>query len=198
MNYASSAPFDSLKFTGVRVVLKKRSAERRAKFNAQISTLNASLQTLQVDGEIAEAMPCPGCPHPVGKHRLFDNKCSVEGCECIEARGEGFAKRSHILVELSNMDRDKAQPERIRAFVKSIEGIDIDGAPATIDTLISDGPDELLDEIDEEIKRRLDLSEAERKNSESPTISGEAAGTATSDSTAPTASAAASGPTGTV
>ncbi len=184
-NYTSSHVFSSQIFPGVQVTLKKRSATRRSEFNRAVAKLNAQLRDLEIEGEVAEASACLGCSHPVAKHSFFANKCGVEGCKCEEGHGPGFAKRSYVLMEISKVDRDQLQPERLRVFVQKIEGFDIEGVPATVDSLVADGPDELLDEIDAEIKRLLTLSEDERKNSASPTTSGAPEGTATSDSTAP-------------
>jgi hypothetical protein len=48
--------------------------------------------------------------------------------------------------------------------LKSIEGLTIDGEPATTQTLIEQGPERLSGEIAEAIVRGIELSEEERKN----------------------------------
>jgi hypothetical protein len=49
--------------------------------------------------------------------------------------------------------------------VDRLEGLRIDGEPATVEMLIDKGPDELSDEIVDAVRRELGLSEEERKNS---------------------------------
>lgn len=46
-----------------------------------------------------------------------------------------------------------------------IRGLMINGKPATVDTLIHSGPEVLADEIVEQIRHELGLTEEERKNS---------------------------------
>jgi len=55
--------------------------------------------------------------------------------------------------------------------VLGIEGLDIDGAPASVDSLLASGPEPLVLEILRRIKADAGLDESERKNSESPSIS---------------------------
>lgn len=49
--------------------------------------------------------------------------------------------------------------------VARLEGISIDGEPATVRAVIEKGPEELSNEMFEAIRRELSLSEGERKNS---------------------------------
>lgn len=48
--------------------------------------------------------------------------------------------------------------------VVDISGLEINGAPATKQTLLEEGPEELSIEILEELQQRLSLNEQERKN----------------------------------
>jgi hypothetical protein len=48
--------------------------------------------------------------------------------------------------------------------LQGIEGLSVNGAPATPDSLIAKGPEDLCQEIIAAIKRECGLSEAERKN----------------------------------
>lgn len=47
----------------------------------------------------------------------------------------------------------------------AVQGLTIDGKAATVATLIGSGPEELANEIAEEIRHELGLTEQERKNS---------------------------------
>ena len=53
----------------------------------------------------------------------------------------------------------------------SVEGLEIDGAPATADSLIESGPEALLKEILAAVRQETGLAEDERKNSEPPSTS---------------------------
>ncbi len=53
----------------------------------------------------------------------------------------------------------------------SIEDLEIDGAPATAESLLADGPEALVTEILAAIRRETGLDEAERKNSAPPSTS---------------------------
>ena len=52
----------------------------------------------------------------------------------------------------------------LRWGLVSLEGLRIDGEPATVDQLLERGPEELTREIIQAIKEQCGLSEAERKN----------------------------------
>lgn len=52
-----------------------------------------------------------------------------------------------------------------------VEGLEIDGRPATTESLLASGPEALVLEIIEAIKAEAGLSEEERKNSGSPSTS---------------------------
>ena len=49
--------------------------------------------------------------------------------------------------------------------LRAVEGLEIDGRPATPQALIADGPEDLCQEIAAAIKGECGLSEDERKNS---------------------------------
>jgi len=59
----------------------------------------------------------------------------------------------------------------LRWGLAKIEGLEIDGAPATADSLIEAGPEELVKEVLAAIRHETGLDAEERKNSEPPSIS---------------------------
>jgi hypothetical protein len=59
----------------------------------------------------------------------------------------------------------------LRWGVEAIDGLEIDGAPATVDSLIETGPEELVREILAAVRHETGLDEDERKNSEPPSTS---------------------------
>jgi len=59
----------------------------------------------------------------------------------------------------------------LRWGLAALSGLDIDGAPATADSLIDAGPEELVREILTAVRRETGLSVDERKNSAPPSTS---------------------------
>lgn len=88
-------------------------------------------------------------------------------------------------------------PAWIRWGLYSIEGLDIDGAKATVDTLCEAGPTDLVEEIFLAVIKAAGLSDPERKNSPSPGASDAPAAGGTSALTASGATPAESGKTAT-
>ncbi|MEX2302307.1 MAG: hypothetical protein WD733_15305 [Bryobacterales bacterium] len=66
--------------------------------------------------------------------------------------------------------------EYVRWGLASIEGLDIDGRPATPEDLIEKGPEKLVAEVLSAIRREAGLNEEERKNCESLSTSSEGEG----------------------
>ena len=64
----------------------------------------------------------------------------------------------------------------LRWGLRELKDLEIDGEEVTPERLIEKGPEALVEEILGAIRREAGLSEAERKNSESPSIFSEAAG----------------------
>ena len=63
-------------------------------------------------------------------------------------------------------------PFRIRFAVKEIQGFDIDGQPATVESFIAEMPDQAIAEIGTEIERVLGLTLEEQLGFKLPTTSG--------------------------
>ena len=59
----------------------------------------------------------------------------------------------------------------LRWGLRWLKGLDIDGEDVTSENLLEKGPEGLVEEILSAIRREASLNEAERKNSESPSIS---------------------------
>jgi hypothetical protein len=59
----------------------------------------------------------------------------------------------------------KAAELLIRWGLERIEGLTIDGAPATVELLVDRGPEEICGEVAEALQSSLGLNEDERKNS---------------------------------
>jgi hypothetical protein len=59
----------------------------------------------------------------------------------------------------------------LRWGLREVKGLEIDGEPVTAENLVAKGPEALVEEIVGAIRCEAGLSEAERKNCESPSIS---------------------------
>lgn len=94
-----------------------------------------------------------------------------------------------ILEQINSLMVDEIDPVYVRWGLKSIDGLEIDGKPATPELLIEDGPPELYREILAAINEAAGLTERQRGESEPPTTSGAQADGRMSDSSAEPADA---------
>lgn len=195
MIYQSTETFDSTSFPGVKFTLRKWSVGRRKQYHAALSEPLHRLRLIQDElndlyalekaaQERANIAPCT-CSH--GEH---EGPCQTPGCTCkmgvLEPAQLNQAQK--LLSDRMELIVDEIQPARIRWAVASIEGIEVDGEPLTVDRLIENGPDELSAEIDAKIEEMLFPREPEVKNSSSPTTStAPAAGETKSTSAEPAA-----------
>lgn len=81
-------------------------------------------------------------------------------------KAEQDADESEIALLSAEIDR-----EHLMWGLAAIEGLEIDGLPATPESLLDDGPEELAQEALALVRRETGLSEEERKNSESHSTS---------------------------
>ncbi len=87
-------------------------------------------------------------------------------------------KRLQFLRAGENTNEDEAallsaeiDREHLLWGLLAVEGLEIDGLPATPESLLDDGPEELANEALAMVRRETGLSEEERKNSESHSTS---------------------------
>jgi len=78
--------------------------------------------------------------------------------ECLEA-GNSIAEKAEASIAAAEIDR-----VYLRCGLVAIEGLEVDGAPASAESLFEAGPDDLTREILNAIKAEWGLSEEERKN----------------------------------
>jgi hypothetical protein len=86
--------------------------------------------------------------------------------EFVRAGPGGAGDDTEAALLAGEIDREYA-----RWGLASVEGLEIDGRPATPDDLIEKGPEKLLAEVLGAIRREAGLDEEERKNSESHSTS---------------------------
>ncbi|HXS93184.1 MAG TPA: hypothetical protein VN736_01195 [Candidatus Limnocylindrales bacterium] len=75
-------------------------------------------------------------------------------------------KRTALIDQINEITSREIWPAWIRTYVVSIDGLDIDGTPATVDTFLSDAPTDLFAECVNLIKGQAELSPEEKKLSE--------------------------------
>ncbi len=200
MNYASKQTVMSKLINGVSYTLLKMSHGRRAAYSVAMAHALAKQADIQREyatlsdrkrerAKAAALEPCVCVDHP---HAPGDSQqCSVDGCKCREAHdaaeAEGIAALEQSLAELVV---GEINPALVKWGLAEIAGLLIDGRPATPESLLADGPEDLVHEIASEVSRLLRVSPAETENFASPSTSGALADGPTSDSTAPSASAA--------
>lgn len=88
-------------------------------------------------------------------------------------RLEFLAAGEHTLEEEAEAKLVASEIDREYACwgLKDVEGLEIDGQAATAENLLDDGPEELVAEILEAVRREAGLSEDEKKNSAPHSIS---------------------------
>jgi hypothetical protein len=91
--------------------------------------------------------------------------------EFVTAGGGGPEQQAEAALVAGEIDRIY-----LRWGLCGVEGLEIDGDAVTRENLIERGPEELVREVLGAIQREAGLSESERKNSKSPSISCEGIG----------------------
>lgn len=86
--------------------------------------------------------------------------------EFVSAGKEGPEREAEVALLTGEIDRIY-----LRWGLRGLTGLEIDGEEVTPESLMEKGPEELVGEILEAIRREAGLSEAERKNFASPSIS---------------------------
>ena len=208
MNYLSTSAFESKLLPGVIFHLKKMSHGRRMEFNRmgapvfqKLNELSKQREPFQEEVERAESAakiePCT-CSHPPmskDSHHETTGRCFEKGCNCRKPEYENDADRKLRDLETRQLEVliDELAPAKLKWGVSSIEGLEIDGRPATIDMLLSDMPEAVTSEVVNEIDRLMRLSPEETLAFKSPTT-----GAAAVDGETPSSSAALAGGTATI
>jgi len=132
-------------YEDVFFTLKKMTEGRRIKLNLELAPHKARLRDL------------------VGESQML-NPVLPEGQEAPVLDAITVTKVQNLNDQLHTLVESEINPVWFRAGFDSVEGIDIDGKPATLDTLMSDGPSELYKEILDAIRSEAELSTEETKN----------------------------------
>jgi len=94
-----------------------------------------------------------------GRLELLRAVRQVSGRQDFAAAGESLADRLEAAVLEHELDEIY-----LRWGLVGIEGLELDGNPATIDTLLAHGPENLCQEVLAAIKQDCGLTESEAKN----------------------------------
>ena len=112
-----------------------------------------------------------------------------EGGEIGQPRPGAEQEYHKLDAEYAIIHQTRIIPAYIRAGLLSVEGFTVEGAAADTETILQSAPDALLDEIFAACYAASDLSEAQRKNWQSPGSSDAPEAGPTSGMTAPAVNA---------
>lgn len=167
MNFSTTETHESQAEPGVRFTVRVLNRIQRA--GRDMELLKHRERLTQIQSEIAE---------------LIVEKDNGPGQPKTMSVKPGAEVRMAVLSHESTLiEAQHVTPAYIRAGLVSVEGYDIDGQPATVETIISGGSDALLDEIYTACSAASGLSAEQRKNSQpagtSPAPEGTPAGPTT-------------------
>jgi hypothetical protein len=178
--YKSTLPLESTTCPGVKFTLRKMSERKRHQFYLAVADSTEKIRGFLRDAQKLQPQV-------------------LAAAEDMELLAELTAEAERINQAVSAEQRFVIDPAWVRYGLKSVDGLEIDGEPATIDTLLGDdGPSELVQEIAAAIKAASVMPEAQLKNFVWPIISGEAAAEIGQSTTARSADSGDTGATGTV
>jgi len=78
--------------------------------------------------------------------------------------GENLYKRAALLDKITAIDSSVVRPAWIKIYVTKIDGLEIDGLPATVESFLNEAPSEMFNEIVDLIKTQASLTSEETKN----------------------------------
>lgn len=139
--------FESEIFPGITVVLRKMTEGRRLELRKLISEPNRRIR------------------------EILREQAAIEK---VDEESRDMARWLELQDEFDGIMIEKINPAWITWGVKQIEGLSVDDRPLGVEDW-KDWPSALFDEVLTAVKSEAELNGAERKNFESPTISGEQA-----------------------
>lgn len=184
MNFESKTTFSSPDFSGVAVKLRKLSHGLRTQIDLTLASTRSRIRELS--DEIAELRE----PAEASVSAELSGDVREAAIEANTSRADR-RRQSEIWSEIQRLIHSEIEPAYLRAAVKQISGLTIDGvAVETVDALIEDGPPKLVKALYDAIQEGvLGLSGEERKNSDQPSTSAEVEAGTTNDTTAAPAGA---------
>lgn len=171
VKYSSTRRVESRLYPGVSYTLKRMSDARRQEL------LRAIAPAKEKEREFARRFRELDAKRVPAKNEDGTPKMNEETGEQIREFTDKEIEQEmmYLLDDLTAFKQSEVYPAYIRWGLSKIEGLEIDDQPATVETLLELGPDDLVEEILAEIQGRSELSGDEEKNFASPsTGSGEA------------------------
>jgi hypothetical protein len=159
MNFSSTAVLESKTCPGVRVTVKKFSVARRAKMELELAEYREKTRVLW--SELADCKEIPDEKDESGNIVQRGDTQAIVEQKSYRFRG--------ALQQLEGTINQYLKPVVLRTYIKRIDDLLIDGSPATVETLIEDGPTELSDEVCNFIEQANSLSGEEAGESSLPT-----------------------------
>lgn len=177
MNFESRIVLEPAEFPGVRCVLNKMTEGRRINLRLRMSEISSKLREFArrtqklKEGAIQETER--ELHLTLKKLRaLGDGKAHPEVYAVTVQAATDLAEKLSTLPSIdevreieqqtAELIEDRFTPEWVRWGLKSIEGLVIDGEPATVETMIQDGPRPLYKLIAAEIQKAAGLLSASR------------------------------------
>jgi hypothetical protein len=162
----------------VRVKLLKFSPARRARVEIALAEYREKMR--DIARKMAEAIIMEDIHDDGGK--------LLKAGDTPEVRIEKLKKQAGLMPEFRALEDAYLKPAYLRVYVSSVEGLEIDSAPATTaEQLIEDGASELGDEVYSYIQEHGGLTAGESKPSGSDGTSEPPEGGTTDSTTATTA-----------
>lgn len=169
-SYTATRTYESEAFPGVVYHIRKMTEGRRFDLRARLA-------------------------EPTRKMR--DLMKAQESLGDVAGKDTDYARWLEIQDQIDEISVSIINPEWVKWGVKQLDGLVVDNAPLGLDDWQS-WPSALFHEVLEVIKSEAELNGSERKNSKSPTISGEPEGGSQSSSTVESADEKVTGEIGTV
>ena len=159
MKYTSTITHESKTDPDVSFTVRHLTEGRRIKISLSLADKYDKVDTIRTGvSEIAERI------------RPLLAQAKAEGSDVLNNNPD-MAELTRKHRQMQSVENDEIIPVFVRALLVSVDGLEIDGAPATVDSMIESGPPELYAEIVKAVRHEMGLDEQETGNSEPPSTS---------------------------
>lgn len=177
MNINSTSTFCPTCAEGVTVTIRRFSVALRARVELQLAEYREKQK--DIARAIAETYINPVVKDDAGN--------VVESGDTPEVQLEKLKKQAAFRIDFDSLDNAYLKPAYLRVYVEKIEGLTIDGQPATVESFIEKAPPQIGDEIYAYIGSHNGLTPGEKSASGQPGTSEPPEATPTPTTTANTA-----------
>jgi hypothetical protein len=175
MNYESRKTFPSTSLAGVSFTLLKINVRRRLAFNLLMAKKFEALREIYkrrkpFDDEYRAVIKAarekarPEIEALMEAESISREEATKKAKVTLEFPEDKLEQMLTITNEAQEYDARECTPDMVKFFLQKIEGLEIDGAPATADSLIDSGPDDLYQEVAQAISGQLGLTNTEKEN----------------------------------